>query len=478
MYRRLLLACLAVACTGCDFIWPSWDGGGSAVSAPTSTTTSTTTSTPTSTSTTLPPATGISAECIPTAATTFVRPYSDQAPWNVPVCGLAQDARSSDWANRLWLYSRINGQMATNPEAEPHRDKHGIMFGFDADPSTDFSVAVYDARDATGTIRVFQRHGWVGLMSINNGDRIPWNPSWKASTGSDALMVILDPDTGRHWSLWGVVQHQGGVYNDSQCWPSSLYWWMSGGGYHSGTDLCVGGADLARNASRTAVADYRTNGGNNPATRGIGIDEYAMLVTPQEVATGSIRHAMMMPVYNTMSGGTVCTASQMSTNAFGHTCGEAVAPAGNFEKAGGEWDQCNASVAAGMTADQWRATSLPEGTRMALRLSDAEIETWLNSRGYTGAQRTTAKAFAVALVNYGWFITDSTCYAADFQVSGGINPQTATAWRNLGITGHGRDLLDGLFKRDRIWTIAPPTNHCVDGVNRKTSCPANSITYP
>ena len=123
-------------------------------------------------------------------------------------------------------------------------------------------------------------------------------------------------------------------------------------------------------------------------------------------------------------------------------------------------------------------TTIPEGTRFALRLSDQDIENWLNSRSYTGQIRVTAKAFAVALVNYGWFITDTSCYGAEFQVSGGASPDTARDWRADGVTADGRDLLQGLITKNDVWTVAPPTNHCTNGTDSKFSCPANSVTYP
>lgn len=417
-------------------------------------------------------------ECLPEADDDYERPYSPDAPWNVPVCGLEPSERSDDWRDRFWYYSRYNPLMASgNPQADPNRGKHGIMFGLDEELVNDFSVAVYETTDATTTIRVFQRDGWNGLFTIPNGSTIPWNPAWRASTGSDALMVILDPETGRHWSLWGVAQSYYGMpVNDSQCWHWTAAFWLPGGGFRPGTDLCVGGADQMMKADRTGRSDYRTYGGNNPATRGVGIDLYAMLTMPEEVAAGQIRHALMMPVYNTMTG-TPCTPLQMETAAFGSNCSYAVAPAGNFERQSSMIHGCGEAVAQSMDHVAYNRTTIPEGTRYALDMSEAEIEAWLDSRGYTGKIRSTAQTFARALVNYGWFITDTSCFAADFQVAGGVNPETAAAWRDLGIVGSGRDLLDGLITRERIWTVAPPVNHCTNGTRVTYACAANTSLY-
>ena len=413
-----------------------------------------------------------------TVSDSYTRPFAATAPWNVPVCALAVSDRSNDWRDRFWFFSHYNDHMGDDPSLAPDSGSHNPMFGLDSDPTVDFSVAVYDAGQATTQVRVFQRQGWAGSMFPGNATTIPWNPSWKASTGSDAMIVIEDPPTGREWDLWGVVQSFPGIIaNDSECWLWRLAFYMPGGPYVPGQDLCVGGSNLVRNASLTATTDFRTYGGNNPGMRGVGIQESAMLVMPNEVATGQIRHALMMPTFNTMTGGTICTEAQAATAAFGTTCGGAVAPAGIFERASSSAATCGQPAAMALSPTAYRSTTVPEGTRFALRMSDTEIETWLNSRGYTGATRSTARAFAKALVDYGWFVTDTSCYAAEFQVASGRNPQTAAQWRSLGITGDGRKLLAGLFTRDRIWTVAPPTNHCTDGHDSKLACPANSVGY-
>jgi hypothetical protein len=471
MGRRLLLLIFAAGIVGgCAGAPPvQWDGQGrSAVQLPV---------TP---PTTAPaPAAPVTASCTgPGSPVGYARPYAATAPWNVPVCGLQADPRSDDWRDRFWYYSRFNAYMTSDPSKSTEVGKQDVMFGLDADPTRDFSVAVYDVRDATTSIRVFPRQGWNGKFNIAKASSIPWNPSWRASSGSDAMMVVLDPRDGSQWSLWGVAQSYYGLpTNDTQCWGDILSVWLPGGGFRPGVDLCVGGADRVTKAGSTDLADYRTYGGNNPMTRGVGIDRYAMLVTPQEVATGAIHHALGMPVYNTMNGGSVCTEAQASTTALGSTCGQSVAPAGNFEHASSPTKGCGEPITQTMSAEQYRRTTLPAGTRFALSMTPAEIERWLDSRGYTGQLRITARAFATALVDYGWFITDTTCTASNFQVAGAANPQTAASWRALGIAGDGRDLLRGLITRDRIWTVERPVNHCVGGYDSQLACPARSASY-
>lgn len=441
---------------------------------PAPTTTKAPTTTMPTTTTTVPPA-----ACQMLSSGGLEPPFDPLAPWNVPVCGLARDPRSDEWRDRFWYWSHYNPRVTGLPQTTPSTGRHNIMFGLDADPLVDFSVAVYDARDATGWIRVFQRNGWRGSMYPDNGGAIPWNPAWKASWGSDAMMVILDPTTGREWDLWGVVQSGPGIIaNDTECWHWKLAFFIPGGPYVSGQDLCVGSVNLIRTADLAGIMDYRTYGGNAPGARGVGIQESAMLVTPEAVASGRIRHALMMPVYNTMTGPNPCTEAEFAAGKLGQECGHAVAPAGNFEREGTFDQGCVAPIDGPVSAETYRRTTIPEGIRYALDLTPAEIEAWLDQRGYTGARRSTARVFARALVEFGWFITDTSCYGADFQVASGVNPATAAAWRALGIHDDGRDLLDGLFRRDRIYTVAPPTNHCIDGRRTKLACPALVSRYP
>lgn len=207
------------------------------------------------------------------------------------------------------------------------------------------------------------------------------------------------------------------------------------------------------------------------AESGVRIQFYAMLATPEEVAAGEIRHALSMGAANTMFG-PECTAEELETDAAGTTCGFAVAPAGGLE-----WHTaCSACAPSPLSDLELRKRGIPEGARFALDISDAEIESWLDSRGYTGRLRETARIFAVAVRDYGWFITD-TAGTATFGVSGSANPETRDAWRALGIEGHGKDLLKGLFQKERLWMVEPAINECADGTTSRYACKAGVTRY-
>jgi hypothetical protein len=398
------------------------------------------------------------------------RPFGATAPWNVPVAGLPLDPRSDDWRDRLWRWA-VGNNHPDDPDSDPNRGRFGVEFGFD-DAVGDFAVPVYSAADATTTMRVRQRDNWKGGFTLGPEDRIPWNPGWRPAGGSDAKMVIIDPETGRHWSLWGLVAvDEHGRYNDSQCLSHLL-----GIGYDRRTDLCAGGATLTVDSSGAPV-DYRTYTGNDPQARGVGIQELAMLVLPEEVESGAIRHALSMVTYNTL-GGPVCGPEVVDTSSpeFGVTCANAVAPAGQLESlTGGAF--CGPDAQRGDDDDTRRTRAVPEGMRFALHVTDAEIDAWLDQRGYEGELRRTARIFAVALRDYGWMITGTTCFSAELLAAGATNPATAKQWRDLGIADTGKKLLSGLFTRERIVAIAPAVNECSDRPPSRFSCPADDSHY-
>lgn len=387
----------------------------------------------------------------------YARPFGDAA-WNVPVCDLPEWDRGPEYVRRFWFFS--NDREADPTAEDPSRGDLRLNFGLGA-PVNDFAVPVYDAADATTTRKVRVRSGWNGTTNLGPSETVPWNPAWRAQGGSDASLIILDWTTGQEWDLWGVVQtDSNGIYNDSQCW-------LHADGYSAGSDLCVGSAHLVVDPDDQPI-DFRTYTGNHPS-RGVKIQHYAMVTEPEEVAAGEIRHALMMGASNTLFG-PVCDADARETDAAGSTCGFSLAPAGGVEWAHGPW------TTSPLSDQEQRERAVPEGVRYALTLSDDEIEAWLDERGYTGQKRETARIFAVALVDYGWMITD-TGGTASWSVSGSANPDTAQQWRDLGIDDDGSDLLYGLLTQERIWAVRPATNACADGATSAYGCLAGSTGY-
>lgn len=172
----------------------------------------------------------------------YVRPFGDNAAWNVPAAGLKRHPNSSELVRRLWFEGA---------------DRQGnINLNFD-----EYTYPVYEAADASGLFEV--RTAWRRPL---NGHKIPWNPKWKPAPGTDAQAIVLDQKAGIEWDLWKVV--------------------FDGKFIH------------ARNASRIP-GDYRKREVGFAPSRGAGIPYLAMLVRGQEILEGEIRHALTLTVRNT-----------------------------------------------------------------------------------------------------------------------------------------------------------------------------------
>jgi hypothetical protein len=341
-----------------------------------------------------------------------------------------------------------------------------IEFGFGA-PSNDYSIPLYSAADATTVARVFQRppDDWNGRFDIRIGDTIPWNPTWRPSDGNDGFMVIIDPSTGHEWDIWALStpDFHPEYLKQTECLDEDD---NVDAGYDLTGDLCA--AAVVRIARPDGqLADVRTYRGNYPWAGGGGLQNSAGLATPEEVASGAIRHALKFMVSGTLAmTGPACPADVTTPDdpRVGTTCGISVAPAGIFER-----------LYTHSTPAQL-SNMVPAGTRLVVDRTDAQIDAWLDARGYTGRLRETARIFAVARRDYGLIQTDTTGGPAVIQVAGARNPDIAAGWRGLGITGDGAHLLDGLITRDSLRVLSAATNRC-DGALSHLGCWAEDTGY-
>jgi len=308
-----------------------------------------------------------------------------------------------------------------------------------------YSTPVYSTDDATTTVRIYTA-GWGYGSNLGANNSIPWNPTWEPAAGSDLEMIITDPRTGTEWGLWGVQK-----INWSSCFTLENLL----AGWRAGVDLCVATATIGKNPDGSIANATTSTGFSQAAGRGMGaILGMALLPTLDEIEKGSINHALNMETYGTMFG-PACTPAQTVTSAAGVDCGFAVAPATRLEWWNGPAAECGSVAQQNTSAD--RAKTVPEGMRFALDMSDSEIDSWLDRRGYTGAKRSTARIFAVALRDYGWIISDTTCWDSSMSVEGVANPKARTRWSRLGITNptsDGSTLLDGLITSEsRVRTL-------------------------
>jgi len=208
-------------------------------------------------------------------------------------------------------------------------------------------------------------------------------------------------------------------------------------------DLCMAGVTYHAESYRTRPGTY--------SERGMGIEKLALITTADEVASGAIPHSLEMTVFNTMFGGPSCSPDAPGA---GVDCGFFLPPSTKVEWPNGYNGTCGANNIP--TTSAMRSRTVPEGMRFALDITDAQINAWLDSRGYAGAKRETARIFAVGLRDYGWIIAETGCWGAAIETDGVQNPEAAAKWRALGVDETSGNLLHGLLTRENIYVVNPP----------------------
>lgn len=410
-----------------------------------------------------------------------VTPYNYQVPfgnavWNQPVCNLPRYSKSSDFATRLVKWSG-GGQAGSE----------GIMMvtpGYPVPTQLDplagvFSREVYLASNATTEAQVTSveyesnldgtayndnvQFPAVGKRSHHPNNKIPWNPNWKTGKGGDNEIFILDDRPG---STMGRI-YTISIFEAGACFGDSIFW---------PNRVCGSSIQVSRDIVGNYI-DYRTYEGF-VSDRGVGLSYYATLVTPEEVEAGEIRHAIGIGVPNT-SFGPACTKQQLGTSAENTTCGTAFAPASKFEWAG-------VTKATNTRSEPFKSYSndknIPEGTRFAMDITDAQLEDLIKSNWTLKDNPTRANTFRIiakAMRDYGMIVVDTSGGQASIQMVGGVNPISAQKWKNLGLGPEWspQHLLQGLLKQDNVYVVELPVLTCQDGSTSKYFCNWTNAKY-
>ena len=257
---------------------------------------------------------------------------------------------------------------------------------------------------------VFSDHGWGNL----NGSEIPWHHTWQgAGSHPDQQVIVWDETNGREWNLWRVRTSE--------------------------TALEVGNGNLieapsARLDGEVEPIDYRTYEASFRSSRGAGIQYGAMLITQRDIERGVIDHALSLRI---------------------------PVPDGRVHVAPATKQEHTDSI-----------SGIPLGTRFALAASPEQIEQWANQQSVVEPRY--AKMLARALVDYGFFVTDtswggrhlssnrteeevqadiaaSRTASNSFDVESGL---TARLWAEIGFEGTAfRDLLDGLIRLEDLYAV-------------------------
>ena len=188
-----------------------------------------------------------------------------------------------------------------------------------------WSFPVYDATQGTPHTSVSLTASWAPAHTMS-GVPIPANAA--PDPAGDGHLVVISPSSGCEYDFWQASKHADGSWSAS--WGNATY--MTATGFYAG----------------------------GLAARGSGFANGLGLIRPEELAAGSINHALSFAYPYTKAGGPVAPA----TASDGH------------------------STASG---------AIPEGARIQL---DPSLN--LNNLGLTDWQKTIARA----LQNYGMFLGD------------------------------------------------------------------------
>lgn len=180
------------------------------------------------------------------------RPYSDSSPWNTPVGRKPQVLEDAQ---------RHVDAIAGPLTSDPTQYTYPVYPVASKDPKmpVHFSGLFSDVRSEKRLVRTGPSS--PGPKSV----RVPIGESMESAAGSDAQIVILNPDTGDEWGFWQLDKDQAGT-------------WRAANGYHYNTRL-------------SGVPPVSTDG--EPfGSRGAGVPYLAGLVRPCEVERGRIDHAL------------------------------------------------------------------------------------------------------------------------------------------------------------------------------------------
>lgn len=337
-------------------------------------------------------------------------PFADDTAWNTPASELSTLVDSERWVTNLVEGHRLNAD-----------DGRGFRISLKLN---DLSVPIYYA-DADTPRRyvypeasLFERDGFGMTPGV---DTIPWDPSWRPSPGTDGEAVVIDGLI--EYDMSRVEVAPGDCVAWRLPWPELKRTMRDG-------DLCVGDASISS-------TDIINGDAKHKRSKGMGAANLAGVLTGRDLASnGAIEHALDFGIYNTMFG-------PECDDVRNDTCGFYVEPATKLE-----WINQTGRCATRMAyTDEQRARTVPEGMRFVVDHTDAEIEQWLDERGYSSNRRETARRIAVALRDYGLIVARTTCAGSPVVTDAVSSPDL---WAQLDATEY---LMDGLIQPEDLRAV-------------------------
>lgn len=376
--------------------------------------------------------------------------FADSASWNQTVSQMGGEEQALlPFAQRYYDYAA-----GVNNGPSPVKTRLSLA---------DYSVPIYDMQQATTQAKVFQSSAvssqiTLSRSGVQNGDTIPWKPTWKPGTGNDAIMHIVNYDTGEAYELWLVNQ------SEPNCAGYILF-----GQFQTGKDLCLGAVEHYNNL-------WTADDTSTIVGRGMGINNLALVTRADEVASGTIAHALSLTISNAMFGPTMIDPQDEPTQNLseaGITKGFFLRPATRLEHRCSNNSKLAIDPSIQLDAT-YRAKTIPSGLRVAARITEADITTWLDSKGYTGAKRQTAAIFARAWRDYGGIVAETGGANVTIETDGVIGP-AKQKWADLGLYNTATDQtsnldFSGLLTRDNIYVVQPPARLTPMGVQATRPC--------
>lgn len=343
-----------------------------------------------------------------------------------PTAEIPWAVRSDDWSDRLWNFGCYAGR---------HLDSIFTDFGM-LNPNY---VQTFNPDDGHER-RAFPRGGGhVPTPAQSFACPLALRPG----TGTDRQATVL-LKAGGYVNYWEIsTPTTPGAFNPFD--PCSQWSGEEDVGFNMELDACVGTVEVVP-----------TNEHGNASTMSPAVPMNVSVARLKDAAAGRFPYALAMTVSrNCGMSGPVAPPSiaDVEDPSIGTKYRAACSPARFLTP----------STTAPITQ------GIPEAMRFAIVITDAEIQTWLDSRGYTGALRQTAQIFAVALRDFGLILTA-------FGGTATIITDGDKNWSTLGITKNV-DLLHGLITRERLYALRPPVSTDAAGKTWTRECNAVGISY-
>jgi hypothetical protein len=180
------------------------------------------------------------------------RPYSDSSPWNTPV-GKRPVVLEQAQAH----VDSIEGPLTSDPTQYTYPVYE--VASDDPPGAVAFEGLFSDVRSPSTLVRTGPSS--PGPKSV----QVPIGDSMESAAGSDAQIIILNPETGDEWGFWQLRKDEAGAFRATN-------------GYHYNT--------------KWSGVPPTSEDGETFGSRGAGVPYLAGLVRPCEIERGRIDHAL------------------------------------------------------------------------------------------------------------------------------------------------------------------------------------------